>query len=186
MYSEQYSKTAEEDLAALAPTDEEAYRELIFRCLPSVRRIAAIYQNSPADRDDLVSEGILGVMSAVRTYSKEKGAGFMTYACKCAANRMINALKKAQRISTREDPREELPETSRTLESPEKIVADREFLREVIVEAQTSLSELEWGVLNLYISGYPHDTIAKTLGIDRKAVDNALGRLRRKLRRKFR
>lgn len=176
--------TTDDELLASAQSDDGAYSELISRYLPSIRRIAAIYEKSPADRDDLVSEGILGLMSAVKTYSPDKGASFSTYAGVCANNRMLNALKKAQRIQGREGSFEEINASSGS--SPEKIVIDREALREVFSEVESNLTELEREVFTLYLQGVSYDETAKVLGIDKKSVDNALARVRRKLRRKFR
>lgn len=182
---ERYSEAPEEILLKLAPKDEEAYEELISRYLPSIRRIAAIYKNSPADRDDLVSEGILGLMAAVRTYSPDKGASFSTYAGSCAANRMRNALKKAQRINGRESPMDENGSAEEPGASPEKIAIDREFLREVFAGIPAVLTEHERNVLGLYLAGESYQNIAKALGADKKSVDNALARVRRKLRARF-
>lgn len=184
MPKNRYSMTTDDELLASAQSDDGAYSELISRYLPSIRRIAAIYEKSPADRDDLVSEGILGLMSAVKTYSPDKGASFSTYAGVCANNRMLNALKKAQRIQGREGSFEEINASSGS--SPEKIVIDREALREVFSEVESNLTELEREVFTLYLQGVSYDETAKVLGIDKKSVDNALARVRRKLRRKFR
>lgn len=184
MKSSKFLSTTDDELLKLAATDEEAYSELISRHLPSIRRLASIYKTSPADRDDLVSEGILGLMSAIRTYSPGKGASFATYAGVCANNRIINALKKQQRIQGREGSFEEI--TAETHLNPEKIVIDREALHEVLSEIETNLSELEREVIGLYLAGVSYDETARLLGIDQKSVDNALSRVRRKLRRKFR
>ena len=184
MPQNRFSMTTDDELLRIVSEDEGAYSELISRYLPSIRRIAAIYKTSPADRDDLVSEGILGLMNAVRTYTPEKGASFSTYANVCANNRILNALKKSQRIQGREGSFEEINASSGS--SPEKIVIDREALREVFSEVESNLTELEREVFTLYLSGVSYDETAKLLEIDKKSVDNALARVRRKLRRKFR
>ena len=184
MQDSRFITTTDDELLKSAATDEDAYSELISRHLPSIRRLAAIYKTSPADRDDLISEGILGLMSAIKSYSPDKGASFATYAGVCANNRIINALKKQQRIQGREGSFEEI--TAETHLSPEKIVLDREALREVFSEIETNLSELEREFFWLYLEGASYNETAKLLGVDYKTVDNALARVRRKLRRKFR
>lgn len=183
MPTNRFSTTSDDELLKALPDDDGAYSELISRYLPSIRRIAAIYQKSPADRDDLVSEGILGLMNAVRTYSSDKGASFSTYAGVCANNRMLNALKKQQRIQGRESFEEINADSGM---SPEKIAIDREALREIFSEVDSNLTELEREVFTLYLAGVSYDETAKLLEIDKKSVDNALARVRRKLRRKFR
>lgn len=176
---------SDEHLADLAKGDDpEAYGELISRCLPSVRRLARIYAKTEADRDDLVSEGILGVMSAIKTYDEKRGAAFSTYAGVCANRRMLSALKKSARIRDREEPIEDMGESGGT--SPEKIVIDREALGEIFSEIEENLTDFERSVFAEYLSGASYSSAAEALGVDRKAIDNALSRVRRKLRRKFR
>ncbi len=182
---ERFDGRSDDELLAAAEQDVAACEELISRYLPSLRRMAAIYRVSGADRDDLVSEGILGLWNAIRTYSAGAGASFSTYAGHCAANRMKNALKKAARIKGREDPIEDLDEPEAAGVSPEKIAIDREFIREIFEETSASMTELERNTLSLYIDGASYQDIAKILGTDRKSVDNALARVRKKLRKKF-
>lgn len=179
-----YASSSDEELVIASSKSDEAYSELISRYLPSVRRLARMYTKSSADRDDLVSEGILGLMSAVKTYSAGKGASFSTYAGVCMNNRMLSALKKSARISKREESLDDLSASEG--QSPEKIVLDREVLSEIFSEISENLSELERSVIGMYLSGASYFDITQSLGIDRKAVDNALSRVRRKLRKKFR
>lgn len=179
------SDTADDALVADAALgSERAYSELISRYLPSVRRLASLYSRTSADRDDLVSEGILGLMNAVRTYCKGKGASFSTYASVCINNRMLTALKKSAAIYRREEPLDDAD--GRGGASPEKIVIDREALSEIFSEISENLSQMEKQVFSMYLGGESYEKIAKLLDIDRKSVDNALARVRKKLRRKFR
>ena len=90
-----FETASDEELSLAALSSDDAYSELISRYLPSVRRLARVYTKSSADRDDLVSEGILGLMNAVKTFSADKNAGFSTYASVCINTRMLSALKKS-------------------------------------------------------------------------------------------
>ena len=58
--------------------------------------------------------------------------------------------------------------------------------RELFADIADVLSELEWDVLQLFLAGLSHKQIAGKLGISEKAVNNAMQRLRRKLRTIFR
>lgn len=179
-----YSAASDGELASLARSSADAYSELISRYLPSIRRLAGIYTRISADRDDLVSEGILGLMSAVKTYEDGRGASFSTYAGVCVNNRMLSALRKSADIKSREEPLEDaVPGEG---ESPEKTVLDREVLNAVFREISENFSGLERTVFTEYLSGATYKSISDSLGISQKAVDNALSRVRRKLRRKFR
>lgn len=184
MHSVRFNSVTDDELVLIALTNDEAYSELISRYLPSIRRLSRVYTKSSADRDDLVSEGILGLMNAVKTYSSDKGASFSTYAGVCVNNRMLTALKKSLRIQKREESLDEFDASGGS--SPEKIVIDREALNEIFSEVSENLTELERTVFLQYLGGDSYDDIAKGLDIDRKAVDNALARVRKKLRKKFR
>lgn len=175
---------ADEALVLLAPKDDAAASELISRYLPSIRRLARIYSKSSADRDDLVSEGILGLMNAIKTFEHGKGAAFSTYAGSCVNNRMMTALKKSAKIRSREESLDGFSAEGGA--SPEKIVADREALKEIFSDIAENLSGLESAVFKEYLSGASYKEIAERLGTDRKTVDNALARGRRRLRKKFR
>ncbi len=176
-----YKSLSDESLALLAGKDEEAFSELIARHLASVRRAAGMYSANLSDFDDLVSEGILGLMNAIKTYDGERGARFSTYAYSCVHNRMITAIKKSQRISRREENIEGLELAGS--QSPESIVIRREELSEVLGWMEKGLSKTEKNVFELYMSGASYREISERLGISLKSVDNALLRVRRKLRR---
>ncbi len=174
----------DEELVAAAKNDGDAFSALIERYLGSIRQLARVYTRIDADRDDLVSEGILGLMSAVKSYEEGRGASFATYAGVCVSNRMLSVLKKSARIQRVEEPLEEGSLESGT--SPEKTVLDREFLSEIFSESAQSFTDLERAVFSEYLSGASYGNIAKKLGVPRKTVDNALARVRKKLRLRFR
>ncbi len=179
-----FDRLSDEELAALAKHSGDAYGALIGRYLPSLKKLSRLYTRISADRDDLVSEGILGLMSAVHGYDPGRGAGFSTFAGICVNRRMLSALKKSSRIKSREEPLD--AEIVQEDASPEKTVLDREALSEVFKEISTGLTPLEKSVFSEYLSGKSYDAVAEKLGINRKAVDNALARVRRKLREKIR
>lgn len=178
-----YKSQSDESLALLARSDEEAFSELISRHLAAVRRAARMYSANLSDFDDLVSEGILGLMNAVKTYDGQRGASFSTYAYSCVHNRIITAIKKSQRISRCEENIEGLELEGS--QSPENIVISREELGEVLEWMERDLSKTEKNVFEMYMSGASYQEIADKLGISLKSADNALLRVRRKLRRKL-
>lgn len=180
----QYKLMPDAELVTAAQSDEKAYSELISRHLGTVRRLAHLYSSNSADCDDLTSEGIIGLMNAVRSYDPAKGASFSTYAYACANNRMMTALKKSSRIQSCEENIDDAGLSEQL--SPESIVLTREEMDELLREAESDLSASERSVFRLYLSGHSYAAISKELGISPKSVDNALARVRRKLRRKSR
>ena len=181
-----YKAMSDGELLGLVRSDESAYSELISRYLGKVRRLAHVYSYNHSDCDDLVSEGIIGLMNAVKSYDGSSGkASFSTYAYACIHNRIISALKKSSRINSCEENMDTLDSnvgSSARDCSPESIVMSREELGEVLEWMEKGLSKIEKSVFEAYMAGKPYSEISKSLGIPLKSVDNALLRVRRKLR----
>ncbi len=182
MQDSHFNSLTDEELISIALSNEQAYSELISRFLPTVRRIARVYALNPSDQDDLFSEGLLGLMNSVKTFDKDKKASFSTYAGVCINNRMINAIKKTDRISKREENLDDSVVSGGI--SPENILIERESVSELI-EGLQYLSPLERDVFLLYIHGGSYEKIASALGVTSKSVDNALRRVRTKMRKKL-
>ena len=71
---------------------EEATNELILRYKSLVEVVAMKYINSPLEKDDLVQEGMIGLLAAINSFNCNKGASLNTYACKCISNSIQTAL----------------------------------------------------------------------------------------------
>ncbi|MCD7847180.1 MAG: sigma-70 family RNA polymerase sigma factor [Oscillospiraceae bacterium] len=181
MRQDEYQAMTESELLGIAGSDDLACSELISRHLETVKRLAGFYSVGGFDYDDLYSEGLEGLMNAVKTFDDEKGASFGTYANSCISNRMINSLRRSTRIKSSEEPFEdiEIADTG----SPESILLSSESTDELKELAESRLSKLERDVLWSYLEGKRHAETAEELGITPKSVDNALQRIRRKFRR---
>ena len=91
---------SDENLAILAQNgDTNAITQLICRYLPQIRRKAGSYSHSPADRDDLVQEGMIGLLCAVRTFDSSQKVSFKTYSGVCIQNKMLTEVGKQDRKS---------------------------------------------------------------------------------------
>lgn len=66
--------------ARVASGDESAEQELMRRHLPLVRRVASQYRTPGADFDDLVQEGSVGLLKAIRKFEPSRGYRFSTFA----------------------------------------------------------------------------------------------------------
>ena len=65
---------------------------------------------------------------------------------------------------------------------PEQELIDAESYQAVMRHIKSVLSPFELQVLSYYLSGHTYAQTAKALGTHPKAVDNALQRIRKKLR----
>ena len=67
--------------------------------------------------------------------------------------------------------------------NPEELVIDKENVDRLEMLIERELSSFEKQVLDLYLTGMRYQQIAKVLGRDDKSTDNALQRIKTKLRK---
>ncbi|MBQ5316053.1 MAG: sigma-70 family RNA polymerase sigma factor [Oscillospiraceae bacterium] len=124
--------------------------------------------------EDLLHEGILGFITAVRRYDESKGR-FFPFAYSCVSNRITDALRRrSDTVYLAED------EEDGSL-SPEAAFINRELA----ADALAALSPLEYEVLLHRISGHSFDETAQALNVSKRSAENAAVRARQKLRRQF-
>ena len=185
------SKVSYEKLVLMARNgDKSAMNELVAELAPIVEISASRnVGRCPLTRNDLVQEGMIGLLGAVYGYSTEGGAGFRTYAAACIENGISKAVKKqcAKKHMPLNSyvPIDEIDEATDFNTDPQAIVNMQFGMSELKKLIETELSQLERDTLRLHISGHSNSSIAGILCVSEKSVDNALQRARRKLRGKW-
>ena len=178
-----------------AEGQREAEEALAARYVRLVRVCSRPYFLAGGDSEDLLQEGMFGLLYAIREYDPEKGTSFRTYAEICIRSRILSAVRNAGRkkhaplnngISLEElsDDSSSLG-TPLTLPGPEEQVLAREAVSELLSASSRYLSRLESRILTLYLEGLSYQEIAEETGRDGKSVDNAVQRIRRKLAKTF-
>jgi len=177
---------SDEALLMLAQAGGETALDLLLRRYkPLVRRKARAFFLQGCDREDLVQEGMIGLVRAVRSYDQAKGS-FVAFAELCCTRQMISAVRSATRrrqipggalvpLTDLMDARESQGKTG-----PEELLIGREDKHLIEERLLAGLSAMERRILSLYLRGMPYAAIALDIGRDRKTVDNALQRARRK------
>ena len=170
------------------PAAEEA---LVTEYARLVRACARPYFLAGGDSEDLIQEGMLGLLSAIRTFDPEKGVKFSTYAEFCVRRRIYSAIKSASgnkhsplnSYISLESPGldESNTQSAYFLRVPEDFVIAREQVGEVERLLYGALSRFESGVLELYLEGMSYKDMAIHLGKSDKSVDNAVQRIKKKL-----
>ncbi|MBR1422151.1 MAG: sigma-70 family RNA polymerase sigma factor [Ruminococcus sp.] len=173
-----YTELTDEQLVGISEGDMDSLGEIVRRYLPRIRYFSRTFPESV--RDDLVQEGLIALLGAVKSYEADKGAEFATYASICVKNRMASAFKRNALITEDEGTLGE--QIDAETEHPEDIVIEKENTAELYDAIATQLSELEWNVFRLLMMAMSYSQIAEELGVSQKAVDNAVQRARRKLR----
>ncbi len=173
---------SDEQLVALArEKNEEAFTHLVSRCSGMLKSLSAKYCRDLSESEDLVQEGLLGLLSAVQTYRPSAEVAFQTYAYACARNRMVSALRRRNGLPVQSlDGEDELSDLIGGTD-PVSLLVRQEEIEQLNKRLRNGLSSLEYRVLMARLSGYSYREIAKYLNITEKAVDNAHQRLRRKL-----
>lgn len=182
---ENHNNLSDEEIAeAIKSGSYELFPVIIERYLPRIHYFVKKYCKDN-NTEDSVQEATIALYSAVGNYDRKKSS-FATFASLCIKRSVISALRSSRR---RKDIPDELlsPFEDTVLteaDSPEKIFFDRENYRELADSIRLELSGLEFKVLQLYLSGKKYIDIANELSISEKSVDNALLRIRKKLKDK--
>ena len=185
-----------EILTLVQQKDDEAMEYMIKKYGPLVKREVRTFYLIGAETEDLYQEGMIGLFKAVRDYSFDKGGGFAGFATMCIRRQIQNAITNSNRkkhgplntyvslYGTGEDTEQlrlENMVASSSQENPETLVLDKERQHTIQDLINQYLSKMEKQVLDLYLQGLSYDEIADSLGKTRKAVDNALQRIRGKM-----
>ena len=156
--------------------DADAFAALSARFLWLIRAKAHRFAGAAApDTEDLTQEGLLGLYAAATSFKEGAAASFTTYAGVCVYNRMASAVRRYGSSGNR------TLNESLSLD-PGAAVELQEWLGQLRQRLEAALSPLERRVLALYLSGCPRRELPKRLGISQKSCDNALHRVRSKLR----
>mgnify|MGYP000011272961 FL=1 len=173
-------------LSSAQSGDNKQTEALIRQYRNVVEAIAVKYINSPLEYDDIIQEGMIGLLAAIKTFNNSKGAQFKTYAQTCINNSIQTALRKFNRQkdipigSVIEYAEEEIPEENGVISAEDYYIAG-ESVSMLANTLKENLSEYENEVLRLHIVGCNYSEIAKRLSKTPKSVDNALQRIKKKL-----
>lgn len=170
--------------------DKTAMNELVAELSPIVEIIASKNADKCSlTRNDLIQEGMIGLLAAVYGYRTDGGAGFRTYASACIENAVRKACekqsaKKHMPLNTYVSI-DEMDETTDADADPQTILSTQYAISELNELMKTELTKLERNTLKLHTAGHSNSYIAEILCVNEKSVDNALQRARRKLRDKW-
>ncbi|SMC51055.1 sigma-70 family RNA polymerase sigma factor [Papillibacter cinnamivorans] len=176
--------------------DRKAEEAIVTRYNRLVRACARPYFLAGGDSEDLIQEGMVGLLKAVREYDPAKQASFRTYAEICIRSRLYSAIKAAARDKhtplNRSIPLE-TPFFDKNTDlmtyrasnlrqnNPEELIIGREEFAERLDGLKGQLSEFEAKILGYYLKGLSYLEIAAEVNRSPKSVDNAVQRIRRKL-----
>ncbi len=177
----------------------EELEKIIADKLPDIKRIANKYFITGGSLDDLVQEGMIGLIDGIRSYDPSHGElgskNFDSFILMCAKRQILDAIKKDNSQKNRvlnnsislNDGFEKGQETGKEVvrvDTPEDIVINRLSQEERENSISIMLSKFEKTVLNLYLEGCKQSEIALQLNKSIKSVDNTLQRIKNKIKGK--
>ena len=178
--------------------NQEIMDYLMVKYKSMVRKKARAMYLLGGENEDLIQEGMIGLIKAVRDFDVKQKTSFSSFAELCVSRQMYSAIEASNRkkhlplnsyVSLYEDSEQvgegrSLPLID-TIESskendPEVLYFGKEYTEAFAEQLKELLSPLENHVLYLHLMGTDYRTIAELLGKSPKSVDNALQRIKTK------
>ena len=178
-----YCQFSDEKIISLIKSgDNEFLHILINRYLGIIQHKASLLCPF-ADIDDMVQEGIIALYSAINVYDASLSS-FSTFANLCIERGLITAYRKL--FNKKQVPKTEtvpFEEYEKPIEiTPESLIIEKEECMIFIEKIKNTLSDFEYRVLCEFLNNTSYDAVAKKLSVDNKAVNNAMVRLRNKIK----
>ena len=187
-------------IAKLRRGDEGARDSLVLKYIPMVKYIIKNYYSSFLDFEDLLQEGLIGLLSAMEEYKPDEyDVKFSSFAYICIVRRIYNVIKLTSGNKHRllnESTSLQNPVGSDDTRSVMDLVAagvpefdperalEEKYVRETIGQVlRNHLSILEYAVIIRLLEGYSAREIEEEMGVGLKVIDNARTRVKSKLRR---
>ena len=191
--------TDEQLIGELRGGDQGVMDFVMVKYKSMVRKKARAMYLLGGENEDLIQEGMIGLIKAVRDYNPEQGASFQSFAELCVSRQMYSAIEASKRKkhlplnsyvslyesgdaegNDKKTPLIDMIEPVRE-NDPETLYFSREYTEAFVEQLKEQLSPLENHVLYLHLVGTDYRTIAEILEKSPKSIDNALQRVKRKL-----
>lgn len=172
--------------------DRPAEEVLAARYHRVVRSCARPYFLAGGDSEDLMQEGMFGLIKAMREFDPQRSPLFRPFAGLCIHQQVCSALRRD--ASQKNAPlNQSVPLNPSLLNAnsvfvqvdPERLLIDREKAASLLENTRKQLSAFEEKILGLFLDGLAYGEIAETVGKPIKSVDNAVQRIRRKVARQL-
>ncbi len=190
------NNTDEENIRLIREEKDDAAMDyLIKKYMGVVKKESRTLYIIGAENEDIIQEGMIGLFKAVRDFDPSKGASFSTFANLCVKRQLITAVKQSNRkkhsplnsyvsfYSTDDDESylvDELAADKNT--EPERMMLGKDQSEKINEYIDRYLSKYEKSVLSEYLSGISYEEIAEHLAKTPKSIDNAVQRIRKKLK----
>ena len=186
----------EELLRQIHGGSDDAMECLLEKYRDMVRKEARKFFLAGGDEEDLIQEGMIGLFKAITSYQEGKSTSFSTFAYLCVHRQIYTTMtafnrKKHIPLNTsislfeykdqgNEFALDEILENPD--ETPEESLLRKEEIKDYYQKINQKLSKFEKQVMYYYLNGDNYTVIAKKLGKTDKSIDNAIQRIRKKIK----
>ncbi len=195
----QFRELPDEEIVRLAQDgDQDATEYILKKYSPLVKKSIRTLYLIGADTEDLSQEGMIGLFKAVRNYEFGENASFYTFAKLCIDRQIYSAIKASNRkkhsplnsyisFYTKGNEEAELIDNleAGSSSNPEHVILDQENTSRIEELLEVHLSKMEKEILPLYLEGMPYIEIAARIGKKTKSIDNAIQRIRDKVKKLY-
>ena len=186
----------EELLRQIHGGSDDAMECLLEKYRDMVRKEARKFFLAGGDEEDLIQEGMIGLFKAITSYQEGKSTSFSTFAYLCVHRQIYTTITEFNRkkhipLNTSislfeykdqgdEFALDEILENPD--ETPEESLLRKEEIKDYYQKINQKLSKFEKQVMYYYLNGDNYTVIAKKLGKTDKSIDNAIQRIRKKIK----
>lgn len=175
---------------------EEAIQE-IFKSFQGIMLLKTKkYFFYGGDKDDVLQEAMIGLLKAINGYKADRQASFKTFAILCIKRQLITAIKSSNSgkykilnmaVNNNENSYDynaapAYSSKSFNFYNPEEIYLSKEKFRALKKYLKTNLSKMENEIFDYMLIEMTYMEIADKTGRDPKSVDNAIQRIKKKLK----
>lgn len=184
----------EELIEKLRQGENDITDYILEKYKPLVRKKTNAMYLIGGETEDLIQEGMIGLFKAIRDYRPDKDASFYHFAELCINRQLYSALEASNRkkhqplnsyISLSDQDNQGALAAELLVDQergPEQMVIEQELWEEYKKRLEQNLSKMENKVLQYYLDGNHYIQIAEIMGKSPKSIDNALQRIRQKIR----
>lgn len=190
--------TDEEVVAAYQGGDFQAVEYICKKYRDLVSRYGKRFFIKGGEEQDVIQEGMVGLFKAIQDYDSTKQVPFRNFAELCITRQIIKAMEAADRLKNQplnsyvsfseqeEKPSREVSDSLVTddIFNPESMLIDSEKTLDTFEKIVEILSKMELQVFLYMMQGLDYRTIAKKMGKSEKIIDNAIQRIRQKVRQR--
>lgn len=199
-----YRDFNDNELIAYIKEDNEEANNIIFEkyrplIVGAASRMFNYCKNSGLELNDLIQEGMLGLNQALNSFDTTRDITFYTYAKTCIERKIVSLVVSSRRLKHKilnesisievYNDNDEVVNLEKLLSdsstNPETIMFDNERNNELIETIKSHLTPLEQQVFELKINNFNYNEIAEILDKDSKSIDNALQRIKNKIKEKI-